>query len=103
MRRSATISGLCGSAWAGPADAERVFLRAINTHRAYGGLTSLIGPYNGMGNVLAHQKRYAEARNYYQRALALAAEIGDRTSVGTTHMHVGRCAVARRPLRRCQA
>lgn len=73
-------------------DAERAFLRAIETHRVYGGLALLVGPYNGMGNVLTDQKRYEEARVYYRRALALATEIGDRTSVGTTHMHLGRCA-----------
>jgi tetratricopeptide (TPR) repeat protein len=74
------------------AEAERVFLRAIETHRTYGGLALLVGPYNGMGNVLAEQGRYEEALRYYRRALALANEIGDRTSVGTTHMHLGRCA-----------
>src|SRR5690606_10352965 len=73
-------------------EAEKAFLRAIETHRAYGGLTSLVGPYNGMGNVLAEAGRFQEARDYYQRALALAAETGDRTSVGTTHVHLGRCA-----------
>ncbi len=73
-------------------EAEQSFLRAIETHRTYGGLALLVGPYNGMGNVLAEQRRYEEARTYYRRALALATEIGDRTSVGTTHMHLGRCA-----------
>lgn len=74
------------------AEAEEAFQRAIETHKAYGGLTSLIGPYNGMGNVLLEQKRHPEARQYYRHALALATEVGDRTSVGTTRMHLGRCA-----------
>ncbi len=74
------------------AEAQRFFLRAIEAHRSYGGLISLIGPYNGLGNVLVEQRQYEGARTYYRRALALAQEIGDRTNVGTTHMHLGRCA-----------
>ncbi len=45
-------------------EAAQAFERAISTHRSYGGLTSLVGPYNGLGNVLAQQKRYDEARAY---------------------------------------
>lgn len=72
-------------------EAERAFRRAIDTYRSYGALAALVGPYNGMGNVLLEQRRFNEARTYYRRALAIAIEIGDRTSVGTTHMHLGRC------------
>ncbi len=81
-----------GRAW----EAEQAFLRAIQVHRAHGALTALVGPYNGLGNVLVEQGRYAEARHYYMRALTLAIEIGDRSSVGMTHLHIGRCAALER-------
>ena len=86
-----------------PAEAEKAFLRAIETHRAYGGLTSLVGPYNGMGNVLAEQQRYAEARSYYRRALALATEIGDRSSVGYHALASRTLRHARRTFCGCEA
>jgi tetratricopeptide (TPR) repeat protein len=42
---------------------------------------------------LVQQQRYDEARTYYREALAFAGEVGDRASVGTTHTHLGHCAL----------
>ncbi len=75
-----------------PAEAERAFRAAIETHRAYGALVSLIGPYNGLGHVLLAQQRYDEARGYFRRALSLAEESEDRVNVGVAHMNLGYCA-----------
>lgn len=75
-----------------PAEAEQAFRAAIETHRAYGALVSLIGPYNGLGHVLLAQQRYDEARGYFRRALSLAEESEDRVNVGVAHMNLGYCA-----------
>lgn len=76
-------------------EAKRAFAAAIDTQRAYGALAPLVGPYNGIGNVLAEQRRFEEAIQYYHRARSLAQEIGDRASVGTSLMHLGRCEALR--------
>jgi len=78
-----------------PEQAEAAFRKAVGICRRFGALAALIGPYNGLGNVLLAQKRYDEARDYYLRALTLAEETGDRTNVGVSHMHLGRCASLR--------
>lgn len=76
-----------------PREAEQAYLRAIETLKAYGALAALIGPFNGMGNVLLEEQRFDEARDYYERALRLGQEVGDRTNIGVSHMHLGRCAL----------
>lgn len=73
-------------------EAEDAFGRSIESHKAYGGLTALIGPYSGMGNVLREQQRYEAARDYYRRALNLAEESDDRVNVGISYMNLGHCA-----------
>lgn len=73
-------------------EAEDAFSRSIESHKAYGGLTALIGPYSGMGNVLREQQRYDAARDYYRRALTLADESDDRVNVGICYMNLGHCA-----------
>ncbi len=73
--------------------AAGTFARAIETHKTYGALVSLVAPYNGMGNVLREQQRYEEARSYFERALALAQESDDQVNVGVGYMNLGQCAL----------
>jgi len=73
------------------AEAEQAFLRASRRTEpmaVWRSWSDRITAWQRPGGT----ERYEEARRYYGRALALATEIGDRTSVGTTHMHLGRCA-----------
>ena len=75
------------------ADAEENFRRSVETHRNNGALISLIGPYNGLGNVLRAQQRYEEACGYFRRALTLAQESEDRVNVGVAYLNLGQCAL----------
>jgi tetratricopeptide (TPR) repeat protein/tRNA A-37 threonylcarbamoyl transferase component Bud32 len=76
-----------------PEQAERTFRQAIDTHKALGALVSLVGPYNGLGSVLREQQRYDQAREYFDRARALAQESDDRVNVGVAYMNLGQCAI----------
>lgn len=73
-------------------EAVRSFEQAIDICKQFNDLAAMVWPYNGMGSVLIKQERYTEAREYHQRALALAEEIGDRVMVGVSQMNIGRCA-----------
>lgn len=75
------------------AEAERTFRQAIDTHKSLGALVSLVGPYNGLGSVLRQQKRYEQAREYFDRARTLAQESEDRVNVGVAYMNLGQCAI----------
>ncbi len=74
-------------------DAEEAYLQAIETHKAHHALVSLIGPYSGLGHVLREQQRYAEARRYFRRVLALAQESDDQVNLGVAYMNLGHCSL----------
>lgn len=73
-------------------EAEVAYQRAIESHRVNRVLTSLIGPYNGMGNVLCAKSKPSAAAEYYRKALLLAQESEDRVNVGIGYTYLGRCA-----------
>lgn len=73
-------------------DAEAAYRLAIETHKANGALISLIGPYNGLGNVLRDQGRVLDAISYHRRALALAQESDDQVNAGICYVYLGKCA-----------
>lgn len=74
-------------------EAAATYQAAIETHRRYGALVALIGPYNGMGHVFREQKNHEEAAKYFHRALALAQECDDFVNIGIAHMNIGHCAL----------
>lgn len=73
-------------------DAERAFDRAIDICTEFNDIVSMVGPNNGMGTVLLKQERFTEAREFHERALAMAEKIKARVMVGVSQMNIGRCA-----------
>jgi tetratricopeptide (TPR) repeat protein len=73
-------------------DAEAAYRGALAAQEEFGGGISMIGPYNGLGNVLREQGRAAEAVTYHRRSLLLAQEADDHVNIGVAHTYLGRCA-----------
>ncbi len=76
------------------AEAETAYRMAIDTHKANGALVSLIGPYNGLGNVLRDQDNLEDAISHHRRALSLAQESDDQVNAGICFVYLGKCAGA---------
>lgn len=72
-------------------EARDAYQRAIKSHVQNRVLTSLIGPYNGMGNVLCAKKEFEGALKYYRDALKLAQDSEDRVNEGIGFTYLGRC------------
>ncbi len=72
-------------------EADCAFEEAIRIRLSLGATASLVGPYNGRGEIAMQQGRYKDALESYRQALAWARELDDTVSVGVCHTHLGRC------------